>query len=77
MKRKSSTCKSFRKKHQIFVATLCGSLSLSIVETNKMGITYRDSVIENARHLEDAMENTKKYLLLMTTKFAKSLKENS
>jgi len=42
-----------------------------------MGITYRDSVIENARHLEDAMENTEKYLLLMTTKFAKSLKENS
>ena len=65
------------KKHQIFVATLCGSLSLSLVETKKMGITYRDSVIENARHLEDAMENTEKYLLLMTTKFAKSLKENS
>jgi glycerate kinase len=64
------------KKHQISVAALCGSLSLSIEETNKMGITYRDSVIENALDIEDAMEHTEKHLSIMTRKFAKSLKEN-
>jgi glycerate kinase len=61
------------KKHQISVAALCGSLSLSIEETNKMGITYIDSVIENALDIEDAMENTEKHLSIMTRKFAKSL----
>ena len=61
------------KKHQISVAALCGSLSLSIEETIKMGITYRDSVIENALNMEDAMEQTEKYLSIMTRKFGKSL----
>jgi len=64
------------KKHQISVAALCGSLSLSKEETNKMGIAYRDSVIENALDIEDAMEHTEKHLSIMTRKFAKSLKEN-
>lgn len=64
------------KKHQISVAALCGSLSLSLEETKKTGISYCDSVIENALDLEDAMVNTEKYLSIMTIKFAKSLKEN-
>lgn len=65
------------KNHQISVAALCGSLSLSIEETKKMGIAYRDSVIENAQDIEDAMGNTEKHLSIMATKFARSLIKTS
>ncbi|MBP0903189.1 glycerate kinase [Mariniflexile gromovii] len=50
------------KKQNIPVAALCGSNSLSKAKAEKFGISYTDSVIENAKSLDDAMENGYTYL---------------
>lgn len=61
------------KQHQISVAALCGSVSLSKAEANDFGISYSDSVINEAKNLDDAMKNSYKYLSKIATKFAKKL----
>ncbi|SFZ89622.1 glycerate kinase [Flaviramulus basaltis] len=61
------------KKYQIPVAALCGSVSLLNEDAKKLGISYSDAVINQAKNLDDAMKNSSKYLSKMTTKFAETL----
>lgn len=61
------------KKHQIPLAALCGSVSLSNENAKKLGISYSDAVINQAKNLDDAMKNSKEYLSKMATKFAETL----
>ncbi|MCF7559860.1 glycerate kinase [Sabulilitoribacter multivorans] len=63
------------KKYNIPVAAMCGSVSLSQEEAEKLGISYTDAVIDKAKNLDDAMENSSKYLSKMAIKFAERIKE--
>lgn len=60
-------------KYKIPVAALCGSASLSKKEIKNMGISYADAIMNEAKNLEDALENSETYLSKMVMKFAKSL----
>lgn len=59
------------KKRGIPVAAFCGSISLSNEESENFGISYMDSVLNRARNLQDAMQNSYKYLIDISTTFAK------
>ena len=61
------------KKQNISIAVLCGSSSLSKETTKNMGIYYVDAIMNEAKNLEDALENVETYLSKMVMKFAKSL----
>ena len=63
------------KKQGIQVAALCGSVSLSKEEAKNFGISYTASVIDKAKNLEDAMQNSFKYLVDISTEFAQLIKE--
>lgn len=60
-------------QNKIPIAALCGSATLSKEEAKSLGISYLDSIIDEAENLEDAMANDEYYLSKMVTKFAKSI----
>tara|TARA_R110001592_G_scaffold17748_1_gene74223 strand:+ start:7297 stop:8421 length:1125 start_codon:yes stop_codon:yes gene_type:complete len=59
------------KKQNIKVAAFCGAIDLEEKNPEDFGIEYADAVINYAKNLEDAMSNSKKYLSLLSKKFAK------
>jgi glycerate 2-kinase len=61
------------KKHNIPVAALCGSISLSKTDADALGISYTDAVMEKAKSLDDAMANGYDYVKQMAINFAKSI----
>lgn len=61
-------------KYGVSVAALCGSISLTEKESQNMGISYTDSVIENAKDFNDAMQNSRSHLSVMATRFAQTLR---
>ncbi|PKQ44885.1 glycerate kinase [Confluentibacter flavum] len=61
------------RQNNIPVAAFCGSISLSEQEVNTLGISYVDSVINEAKNLEDAVANGADYLSKITTRFVKTL----
>ena len=58
------------KNHDIPVATLCGSITLSESTLKELGISYSDAILKDAKNIEDALINSKIYLTRMATKFA-------
>ncbi len=68
---------SSAKNQNIHVAALCGSITLEKEVLNNLGILYADSIIEIASNLDDAMTNSYNYLSVITSKFAKSILNNS
>ncbi|MFG6686935.1 glycerate kinase [Mariniflexile sp. HNIBRBA6329] len=61
------------KKQNIPVATLCGSISLSKTDAEKFGISYIDAVMEQAKSLDDALQNGYDYVKKMAVKFAETI----
>ena len=61
------------KKYNIQVAAFCGSINLSQKELEMAGISYTDSVIKQAKNMEDAMTYTSDYLKNISSDFAKSM----
>lgn len=61
------------KGKNIKVAAFCGALDLDAVEIKDFGIHYADAVIKYAENLEDAMENSEKYVKKIAEKFAETL----
>jgi glycerate kinase len=60
------------KKYNIPVAALCGNISLTKEVVQNLGITYATSILERAKTIDDAMENSYTYLLGLATDFAKN-----
>jgi len=60
-------------QQNIKVAAFCGKLDLNDIQLRKFGITYADEVLSEAKHLEDAMTNSRTYITKMATRFAKKL----
>ncbi|SDR65777.1 glycerate kinase [Polaribacter sp. KT25b] len=58
------------KTKKIKVAAFCGSIDLGGVNVGDFGIKYTDAVINYAKDLNDSMLNSKKYLALMSKRFA-------
>ena len=65
------------KTPNINVAALCGSITIEKEVLSDLGILYTDSIIEIASDMEDAMTNSYKYLTIISSKFAKSIDNNS
>ncbi|TGV02870.1 glycerate kinase [Flavivirga rizhaonensis] len=65
------------EKHNISVAALCGSVSLSKEEAKNFGLSYTDAVIGKAKDLNDAMNNSYKYLVVISSKLAQKIKKHS
>ncbi len=59
------------KKEDTHVAAFCGSIALSKETAEKFGISYMDAVINRSKNLQDAMQNSYKYLTDISTIFAK------
>jgi len=66
---------SSAKNNQIKVAAFCGSIDLTPEELTKMGIDYSDSIIDKAKNLDDALNNSSAYLKQITEVFAAALSE--
>lgn len=64
------------KAEDIKVAAFCGGLALDLDELQKFGIHYAAALMHEAKHLEDALENTQSYLRIIAEKFAKKVKED-
>jgi len=60
------------KQNQIKVATFCGGTDLNAEEIKKMGIAYSATIMEKSKNLEDALNNTTKYLKLLAEEFTAS-----
>ena len=63
------------KKNKIKVAAFCGSIDVTPVELNEMGIAYSDAIITKAKNLEDALSNTTIYLKQITNEFSDFLNQ--
>lgn len=61
------------KAKKIKIAALCGSIDLSENNLADLSITYTDTVINYSKNLDDAMNNSAKYVKQMAKKFAKTL----
>lgn len=61
------------KAKKIKIAALCGSIDLSENNLADLSITYTDTVINYSKNLDDAMNNSAKYVKQMAEKFAKTL----
>ncbi len=57
------------RNHNISVATFCGSIDLNENQLNKMGIKYSASILEQAKDLDDAINNSKRYLKNLVSDF--------
>ncbi|MBJ2176510.1 glycerate kinase [Aureibaculum sp. A20] len=59
----------------IKVAAFCGAIELPEYSLKKMGIEYAASVIEVAKDLEDAMQNSSSYLITIAENFIKEIEK--
>jgi len=62
------------KNHDIPVAALCGSITLSKSALKELGILYSDAILKDVKNIDDALLNSKKYLKQMAAKFATKIK---
>ncbi|WP_242156151.1 glycerate kinase [Aestuariivivens sediminis] len=58
---------------QIKLAAFCGVVELNRMATKHLGIHYIDAVMNYAKNLDDAMENTYYYIKQMASEFAKKV----
>jgi glycerate kinase len=58
------------KTKNIKVAAFCGAIDLDGKNAEDFGIQYTDAVINYAKDLNDSMQNSKKYLNVLSKKFA-------
>ena len=61
------------KQNNIKVAAFCGKLDLNETQLKSFGVSYTDAVLNYSESLEDAMNNSAKYVSQMAKRFAKSL----
>ncbi|GAA4280589.1 glycerate kinase [Gaetbulibacter aestuarii] len=62
------------KAENINVAAFCGGIALDMEALKKFGIDHAAALMHEARNLEDALENTQKYLSILAEKFANKIK---
>lgn len=62
------------KESKISVAVFCGNIAIKKHDLAQMGIFYSDSVIERANNLEDAMKNSRNYIVKMAEDFSRMFK---
>ena len=62
------------KLRNIPVAALCGSVSISVNQQNKFGLTYVSSIVRGISTLQEAMNNSHENLVNATYNFASLLK---
>ena len=62
------------KIKNIPVAALCGSVSISVNQQNKFGLTYVSSIVRGISTLQEAMNNSHENLVNATYNFASLLK---
>lgn len=62
------------KNHKIPVAALCGSVNISIEETQEMGLDYAVSILNKIGNLEEAKTNSFSNLVQASFNFAQLLK---
>ncbi len=60
--------------NNIKVAVFCGKSELNAIELNEFGISYVDEVMNYAKNLDDAIVNSKSYVILMAQNFTDKLK---
>lgn len=60
------------KKYNIPVVALCGCISLQKKSLNALGISYATSILDKAKNLDDAMENSYVYLSQIARDIAKN-----
>ena len=63
------------KRHDIKVAAFCGKQDLDENQWKTFGILYSDDVLSKAKHFQDALENSGRYLTEMAEQFARSIKK--
>lgn len=59
------------RQKRIKVASFCGKLDLNETQLKSFGISYADAILNHTSNLDDAMENSKKYLRIMAEEFAR------
>ncbi len=64
------------KNHDVPVAVLCGSITLSESALKELGISYSDAILKDAKNIDDALINSKIYLTRMATKFAAEIQSS-
>ncbi|CAM4287863.1 glycerate kinase [Zobellia roscoffensis] len=62
------------KKHKVPVAALCGSVSISVEQQEKFGLTYVNSIVRGISTLPQAMASSYTNLLNASYNFAKLMK---
>lgn len=62
-------------KNNINVAVFCGVIDINEKALKNMGITYASQIINEAKNLDDAMQNTNTHLKTMTKKFIGHIKQ--
>ncbi|QCX38624.1 glycerate kinase [Aureibaculum algae] len=62
-------------EQQIEVAAFCGAIEIPEYSLRKMGIEYAASVIDVAKDLEDAMQNSSSYLTTIAENFTKEIEK--
>ena len=61
------------QKQKINVAAFCGKIELTNNELKEIGIEYGKDIMSNSKNLDDAMNNSSKYLKILAKNFLKSL----
>lgn len=61
------------KIQNIKVASFCGKIELTKNELKEIGIGYGKDIISNSKNLDDAMNNSSKYLKILAKNFVKLL----
>ena len=67
---------SSAKDKDVKTAVFCGQVTLSEKELKNLGIYHSGAIINHAKNLEDALENTEYYLTELTNQFCKKIKGN-
>ncbi|MEM5540212.1 MULTISPECIES: glycerate kinase [unclassified Olleya] len=62
-------------KNNINVAVFCGAIDINEKALKNMGINYASQIINEAKNLDDAMQNTNIHLKTMTKKFIGHIKQ--
>lgn len=61
------------RRNGIKVAALCGQSTLDGEDERTLGLSHVDTVMHRANSLEDALHNSKEYLLVMAQDFARKI----
>ena len=61
------------QKQKINVAAFCGKIELTNNELKEIGIEYGKDIMSNSKNLDDAMNNSSKYLKILAKNFLKFL----